>query len=73
MFTLIEFHIAACTCSLLLTHAQFYMIFWTNKSHASTLFFNIQPPTHMFFNLRPVANFGLVLPSVLKFSAFWLQ
>ena len=62
-------HIAACACSLLLTHAQFYTLFWTNKSHTSTLFFNISPPTHMFFNLRPVANFGPVLPAVLKFYA----
>jgi len=35
--------------------------------------FSALPPTHMFFNLRPVANFGLVLPAVLKFSAFRLQ
>ena len=28
---------------------------------------------HMFFNLRPVANFGLVLPDVIKFYAFLLQ
>jgi hypothetical protein len=31
-------------CSLLLTHAQFYTLFWTNKSHASTLFFHNPPP-----------------------------
>ena len=53
---------------MLLTHAQFYTLFWTNKSHASTLFFNIPPPTHMFFNLRPVANFGPVLPAVPNFT-----
>jgi len=66
-------HIAACACPLLLTHVQFYTLFWTNKSHASTLFFNILPPTHMFFNLRPVTNFGPVLPAVLKFYAVRLQ
>jgi hypothetical protein len=29
---------------------------------SSTLFFNVPPPAHMFFYLRPDANFALVLP-----------